>query len=207
MARVRARPFTASSRRGRVRTRGLKGLERAREHHCQVLMASLDYAVLGVIRCSVLWGLSARAGARGGIDRRMDARFLPRICAQASLAGAPCPRAPPTPELHMLTAFMCVFIAALVVPTLSGLFAVKVRESSEYSAGWTACWVHPWLGALAARRACLCTSSRPDGRPATGILAQFVQRGAHGPDGTGDSALAAAVVGHAPALSLRPENR
>jgi membrane protein required for colicin V production len=92
-------------------------------------MTWLDYAVLGVIGVSVIWGLWR------GLVREVISiagwvlAFTAAYLFASPLAGA-LPQAIPTPELRMLTAFMCVFIVALVVATLCGLLMSKLVKAA-----------------------------------------------------------------------------
>ncbi|MGH8747135.1 MAG: CvpA family protein [Burkholderiales bacterium] len=92
-------------------------------------MTWLDYAVLGVLGVSVLWGVWR------GLVREVISiagwvlAFIAAYLFAAPLASA-LPRAIPTPELRMLTAFMGVFIAALVVATLCSLLLSKLVKAA-----------------------------------------------------------------------------
>ena len=92
-------------------------------------MTWLDYAVLGVIAVSVLWGLW-----RGLVREVISIAGWVLAFVAANLFAVPLaevlPRAIPTPELRLLSAFMGVFIAALVVATLCGRLLSKLAKAA-----------------------------------------------------------------------------
>ena len=92
-------------------------------------MTWLDYAVLGVIGVSVLWG------AWRGLVREVISiagwilAFVAANLFAVPLAGV-LPQVIPTAELRLLTAFMGVFIAALVIATLCGVLLSKLAKAA-----------------------------------------------------------------------------
>jgi len=92
-------------------------------------MTWLDYAVLGVIGASVLWG------AWRGLVREVISiagwilAFVAANLFAVPLAGV-MPQAIPTAELRLLAAFMGIFIAALVVATLCGVLLSKLAKAA-----------------------------------------------------------------------------
>lgn len=92
-------------------------------------MTLLDYAVLGVITVSVLWGLW-----RGLVREVISIAGWVLAFVAANVLAVPLadvlPRAIPTPELRLLTAFLGIFIAVLVVAALSGLLLSKVVKAA-----------------------------------------------------------------------------
>jgi membrane protein required for colicin V production len=92
-------------------------------------MTWLDYAVLGVIGISVIWGLW-----RGLVREVISIGGWVLAFVAANLFAAPLagvlPHAIPTPELRLLTAFMGVFIVALVVATLCGALLSKLVKAA-----------------------------------------------------------------------------
>lgn len=91
-------------------------------------MTWLDYAVLGVMGVSIIWGVWR------GLVREVIA-ILGWIVAflAANLFAGPLsvslPKSIPTPELRLLVAFLAVFIGALAVTTLVGLLLSRVVKA------------------------------------------------------------------------------
>ena len=91
-------------------------------------MSWLDYAVLGVIGGSIVWGLW-RGLVRevisivGWVIAFLAANLL------AGPLGERLPHSVPTPQLRMLVAFLVVFIATLAVTTLLGLLLSKLVKA------------------------------------------------------------------------------
>lgn len=88
-------------------------------------MTWLDYAVLGVVAVSLLWG------AWRGLVREIISilGWVLAFLAANLFAGPLAPSLPaaiPTPELRLLTAFLAVFIGTLAVTTLAGLLFSKL---------------------------------------------------------------------------------
>jgi len=92
-------------------------------------MTWLDYAVLGVIGASVLWGLW-----RGLVREVISIAGWVLAFVAANLFAVPLarvmPQAIPTAELRLLAAFMGIFIAALVVATLCGVLLAKLAKAA-----------------------------------------------------------------------------
>ena len=92
-------------------------------------MTWLDYAVLGVIGVSVLWG------AWRGLVREVISiagwilAFVAANLLATSLARI-LPQAIPRPELRLLVAYMTLFIAVLVIATLSGMLLSKLAKAA-----------------------------------------------------------------------------
>jgi len=92
-------------------------------------MTWLDYAVLGVIGVSVLWG------AWRGLVREVISiagwvlAFVAANLFAVPLAGV-LPQAIPTAELRLLAAFMGIFITALVIATLCGVLLAKLAKAA-----------------------------------------------------------------------------
>jgi len=89
----------------------------------------LDYVVLGVLAVSV--GLGAWRGLvrevisiLGWVIAFLAANLL------AGPLGAAMPQAIPTPELRVAAAFVCVFIAALILVSLLGLLLSKAVHAA-----------------------------------------------------------------------------
>ncbi len=88
-------------------------------------MTWLDYAVLGVLALSVVWGVW-----RGLVHEILSILgYVMAFLAANLLAGplgASMPQAIPTPELRVLAAFVLVFIATLVIASLAALALSKL---------------------------------------------------------------------------------
>jgi len=88
-------------------------------------MTWLDYAVLGVMGVSVVWG------AWRGLVREVIAvigwvlAFFLANLLSTSLANA-LPESVPSPEIRFLIAFVTLFVASLAVATLAGLLISKL---------------------------------------------------------------------------------
>ena len=88
-------------------------------------MTWLDYAVLGVMGVSVVWG------AWRGLVREVIAiigwvlAFLLANLLSPSLSNA-LPESMPSPELRFLVAFIALFVTALAVTTMAGLLISKL---------------------------------------------------------------------------------
>ena len=88
-------------------------------------MTWLDYAVLGVMAVSIIWG------AWRGLVREVIAvigwvlAFLLANLLSPSLANA-LPESVPSPEIRFLVAFVALFVASLAVATLAGLLISKL---------------------------------------------------------------------------------
>ncbi|HZQ75264.1 MAG TPA: CvpA family protein [Burkholderiales bacterium] len=92
-------------------------------------MTALDYAVLGVVAVSVLWG------AWRGLVRELIslAGWVIAFLAANLFAGPLAERLPGalrTPELRLLAAYVAIFIASLVVTTLLGLLLSKLAKAA-----------------------------------------------------------------------------
>jgi membrane protein required for colicin V production len=92
-------------------------------------MTWLDYAVLGVIGASTLWGVW-----RGLVREVISIAGWVLAFVAANLFAVPLsgvmPQAIPTAELRLLVAFMGIFIAALVVATLCGVLLSKLAKAA-----------------------------------------------------------------------------
>jgi len=91
-------------------------------------MTWLDYAVLGVIVVSIIWG-----AWRGLVREVISVAGWVLAFLAANLFGGPfsvhLPNAIPSPELRFVTAFVAVFIATLAVTTLVALLLSKIIKS------------------------------------------------------------------------------
>ncbi len=92
-------------------------------------MTALDYAVLGVVAVSVLWG------AWRGLVRELIslAGWVIAFLAANLFAGPLAERLPGalrTPELRLLAAYVAIFIASLVVTTLLGFLLSKLAKAA-----------------------------------------------------------------------------
>lgn len=92
-------------------------------------MTWLDYAVLGVLAVSVVWGVwrglvREVLSILGWIIAFLAANLF------AGPLGAAMPAAIPTPELRVLSAYLAIFIGALVLASLAGLVLSKVVRAA-----------------------------------------------------------------------------
>jgi len=92
-------------------------------------MTWLDYAVLGVMGVSVLWGVW-----RGLVREVISLAGWVIAFLAANLFAGPLgealPKSIPGPELRVLAAFVAIFIASLVVTTLAGLLLSKLAQAA-----------------------------------------------------------------------------
>jgi len=92
-------------------------------------MTWLDYAVLGVIGASVLWGVW-----RGLVREVISIAGWILAFVAANLLATPLasilPQAIPRPELRLLVAFMGLFIVVLVIATLFGMLLSRLAKAA-----------------------------------------------------------------------------
>ena len=91
-------------------------------------MSWLDYAVLGVVVLSIGWGIW-----RGLVREVVSlAGWVIAFLAANLFAGPAGERLPESlagPEMRVLAAFVCIFIASLVVTTLAGLILSNILKA------------------------------------------------------------------------------
>ena len=92
-------------------------------------MTWLDYAVLGVVGLSVLWGVW-----RGLVRELISLAGWVIAFLAANLFAGPLaerlPRAIPSPELRLLAAFISIFLVSLVISTLLALLLSKLARAA-----------------------------------------------------------------------------
>jgi membrane protein required for colicin V production len=91
-------------------------------------MTWLDYAVLGVIAASVVWGVwrgivREAIGLAGWVIAFLAANLF------AGPLGEALPHAIPTPEVRVLVAFLAVFVGALMAASLAALLLSKLVKA------------------------------------------------------------------------------
>jgi len=92
-------------------------------------MTWLDYAVLGVVGLSVLWGVW-----RGLVRELISLAGWVIAFLAANLFAGPLaerlPQAIPSPELRLLAAFIGIFLVSLVISTLLALLLSKLARAA-----------------------------------------------------------------------------